>query len=96
MSIYRLQHWHREKDRTFDKVIIIIRRYVEGTCYRITAYRCVSHAGLSAANLVTNRLIIQRLTLGVVVDPVEDLLVPEQAVFLLEDPVVLIGEVEET
>ena len=51
---------------------------------------------LATAHLVTGGLIVQRLTLGVVVDPVEDLLVPEQAVLLLEDPMVLVGEVEET
>lgn len=46
-------------------------------------------------HLVTDGEIAQRLTLGPVVDPVEDLGVPEQAVFLLEHPVVLVGEVEE-
>lgn len=48
-----------------------------------------------ATTLVTNRQIAQRLTLRPVVNPVEDLRVPEQAVFLLQDPVVLVGEVEE-
>jgi hypothetical protein len=48
-----------------------------------------------AVRLVASGLIVQRLTLGPVVDPVEDLLVPEQAVLLLEHPVVLVGEVEE-
>ena len=46
-------------------------------------------------HLVTDGQVAQRLTLGPVVDPVEDLGVPEQAVLLLEHPVVLIGEVEE-
>jgi hypothetical protein len=46
-------------------------------------------------SLVANWHIIQRRTLGVMVDPVEDLGVPDQAVLLLQHPVVLVGEVQE-
>ena len=45
--------------------------------------------------LVTNGQVVQGLTLRPVVNPVEDLGVPEQAVLLLKHPVVLVWEVEE-
>jgi hypothetical protein len=73
----------------------------EGKCYVVTAQFARHKSSyqprmnLPIVHSVADGLIVQRRTLGVVVDPVEDLLVPEQAILLLEHPVVLIREVEE-
>lgn len=45
--------------------------------------------------LVANWHVVQRSTLGVVVDPVKDLRVPDQAILLLQHPMVLVREIEE-